>query len=215
MISHFIYKTFREKTTWRQRFRAGLRPDPGSMAMVVEKRRLLLVMALSATAAIASAAQPPAALIEVRPDGQRTVFTTQRLSRHDRLIAQYADAQGKARCCVPLRIVGGPLRRTDVSDELRERRVRAYALPAVATPDPLPFIGAALVLKAGGEPSFLGEQAFLAGATGNKAFPEVCTSSEGAHLLQSSNGKPQAHLYMHFDYAVEPTCSPESLKPFY
>lgn len=172
-------------------------------------------MALSMIGAIASAAQPPAALIEVRPDGQRTVFTTQRLSRHDRVVAQYADAQGKAKCCVPLRIVGGPLRRRDVSDELQERRVRAYALPAVATPDPMPFVGAALVLKAGRQSSFLDEQAFLKGAARNKAFPEVCTSSEGAHLLQLSNGKPQAHLYMHFDYAVEPSCSPERLKLFY
>lgn len=46
-------------------------------------------------------------------------------------------------------------------------------------------------------------------------LPDVCTGSEGAHLLQLRDGKPQAHLYMHFSYAVEPTCSDEMLKRFY
>ncbi len=79
----------------------------------------------------------------------------------------------------------------------------------------MPFVGAALVFKAGQRSSRRSEQALLASTADSGALPEVCTSSEGAHLLQLSDGKPQAHLYMHFEYAVEPSCSPERLKPFY
>ncbi|MFH0129976.1 hypothetical protein ACGLHS_07175 [Variovorax sp. VaC1] len=172
--------------------------------MVFEK--YLLATALFASALVASAAQPSAGLIEVRPDGRRTVFTTERLSRSDHVVAQQAGAQGGAKCCVSLRITGTQRRRTDVSDELKGRQVRAYALPPLKAADAVPFVGGALVFKAGERDSVAAERALLGGAA-DKTIPQVCTSSEGAHLLQlGSGGEPQAHLYMHFGYDVEPTC---------
>ncbi|QNK68691.1 hypothetical protein [Variovorax sp. PAMC26660] len=169
--------------------------------------KYLLPMALLVSALVASAAQPTAGLIEVRPDGRRTVFTTERLSRNDHIVAQHAQAQGGAKCCVSLRITGMQRRRTDVSDELKGRQVRAYALPPLKTADAVPFVGGALVFKAGERDSVAAERALLGGAA-DKTIPQFCTSSEGAHLLQlGGGGEPQAHLYMHFSYDVEPTCN--------
>lgn len=176
-------------------------------------RKYVLAMALFVSAIAASAAPPSAGLLEVRPNGMRTLFTTQRWSRNDRVVAQYAEAQGNAKCCVALRILGMQRRRTDVSDELRGRRVRAYVLPSLRAADAVPFVGSALVFK-GTEKMPVEVERALQGDKTVGALPDVCTSSEGAHLLQWGDGQPQAHLYMHFGYAVEPTCSEESLKKF-
>lgn len=176
--------------------------------------KYLLPMALLVSALVASAAQPSAGLIEVRPDGRRTVFTTERLSRNDHVVAQHAEAQGGAKCCVSLRITGKQRRRTDVSDELKGRQVRAYALPPLKAADAVPFVGGALVFKASGRNPVAAERALLDGAA-DKTIPQVCTSSEGAHLLQQgSGGEAQAHLYMHFSYAVDPTCNEALLEKF-
>ena len=78
----------------------------------------------------------------------------------------------------------------------------------------MPFLGGALVLKAVNRRPTAVERALLGDAEG-RAMPDVCTSSEGAHLLQLRDGKPQAHLYMHFSYAVKRTCSEDLLKKFY
>ncbi|HEY9224331.1 MAG TPA: hypothetical protein VIP27_09280 [Variovorax sp.] len=177
-------------------------------------KNCILAMALFVAAVAASAAQPSAAFIEVRPDGTRTLFTTERLRRNDHIVARHADAKGTAACCVALRILGTQRRRFDVSDELNGRQVRAYALPSLKGTDAVPFLGGALVFKAMNRRPTEVERALLGDVEG-KALPNVCTSSEGAHLLQLRDGKPQAHLYMHFSYAVEPTCSEDLLKKFY
>lgn len=149
----------------------------------------------------AFAAKPSPALVEVKPDGSRTVFITTSINRGDRVIAQYSDTQGALRCCVRL-AKQKLLSRADVSDELRGNRVSAYALAPLTGKDVMPFIGAALVFR-----GLVGamERATLAG-NADKSLPKVCLSSEGAHLRQSADGKAKAHLYMHFDYAVDPTC---------
>lgn len=157
-------------------------------------------------AAPAFAARPLPALIEVRPDGARTVFTTTSMDRHDRVIGQYADARGALRCCVrlPIQKLQNAVLRTDVSDQLHERRVKAYSLGQLKTENASPFVGAALVFRGRASPE---EKAMLAGHA-DQALPEVCLSSEGAHLVQRRHGKVVTHLYMHFDYSVEPTCAP-------
>lgn len=177
-------------------------------------KKCLMPMVLFAAVFTASAAPPVAGLIEVRPNGMRTLFTTERLHRNDHVVAQSAELQGTAKCCVALRILGPQRRRADVSDELKGRRVRAYALPSLKAPDTVPYVGGALVFNARDEDSSRIEHALLGNPAG-KAFPTVCTSSEGAHLLQWLDGKPKAHLYMHFDYAVEPSCSEDMLKKFH
>lgn len=177
-------------------------------------KKYIMPMVLFAAALAASAAPPAAGLIEVRPDGMRTLFTTERLHRNDHVVAQSAESQGTAKCCVALRILGPQRRRSDVSDELTGRRVRAYALPSLKAPDTVPYLGGALVFHARDEDSSRVEHA-LSGDPAGKALPTVCISSEGAHLLQWLDGKPNAHLYMHFDYAVEPSCSEDTLKKFH
>lgn len=177
-------------------------------------KKCFLATAFAAAAVGASAAQPSAALIEVRPDGTRTLLTTERLSRNDRIIAQQAETTSVAKCCVALRILETQKRRADVSDELSGRRVRAYALPPLTGADTVPYVGGALVIKAREKFPTAVENALLSDPAG-KLLPDVCTSSEGAHLLQLRDGKPRAHLYMQFGYSVEPTCSDELLKKFY
>lgn len=170
-------------------------------------RKLICVAVLAALGPIAASARPVspiAALIEVRPDGQRTVFSNVPLDRRDRVIAQELDSNGGLRCCVRLS-PGATLRRTDVSDELTHREVLAYALPAVPKKKARPFVGAALVFRSGHGGLSHAERSLLSGE-GGTAFPVACLSSEGAHLLQLTDTKPQVHLYMHLDYAVEPTC---------
>jgi hypothetical protein len=176
-------------------------------------KKCILAVVLLVVAMTASAAQPTVALFEVRPDGTRTLFTTERLHRNDYIVARGAEEKGAAACCVKLRILGTQRRRSDVSDELNGRRVRAYVLPSVKAADAVPFVGGALVFKAKEKPT--SALALALNDSGGKMLPDVCTGSEGAHLLQLRDGKPQAHLYMHFSYAVEPTCSDEMLKRFY
>lgn len=170
-------------------------------------------MGLLAVIVSASAAQPLAGLIEVRPNGERTLFTTERLSRGDRVVARDAGAQGAGTCCIALRILGSRQARKNVSDELNGRRVRAYVLASSTTTDGAPFVDGTLVFRARERYSTTIEDALRDDPMG-RALPEVCTSSEGAHLLGLADGKPQAHLYMHFGYAVEPTCREESLRKF-
>ena len=80
--------------------------------------------------------------------------------------------------------------------------MRAYALAPVTDKDLKPFLGGALVFR--GYPGSQ-ERALLAG-NADKSLPGICLSSEGAHLTQFADGKAKAHLYMHFDYSVDPTC---------
>ncbi|MGR4871938.1 hypothetical protein ACIPRI_24080 [Variovorax sp. LARHSF232] len=176
----------------------------------------LLPVLLWGSATAASAMQP-AGLIEVRPDGTRTIYTTERLNRNDRVLAQHGDAEAQgagAKCCVSLRILGVRKPRAGISDELNGRPVKAYALPSLKATEITPFIGGALVFKAGERMPAGTGRALLDRAAGN-GFPQACTSSEGMHLLQLNEGKPQTHLYMHFGYAVEPTCSTALLERFY
>lgn len=176
-------------------------------------KKCILATAWLAVAMTASAAQPAAALLEVRPDGTRTLFTTERLHRNDYVVARGAEEKGAAACCAKLRILGTQRRRSDVSDALNGRRVRAYVLSSLKAADAVPFVGGALVFKAKEKPPSAAAHGL--NDSDGKMLPDVCTSSEGAHLLQWGDGKPQAHLYLHFGYAVAPTCSDELLKRFY
>ena len=170
---------------------------------MVSKHHIFLMAFAAVIVLPAFAAKPSPAFVEVRPDGSRTVFATTLLDQHDRVIAQYADAFGALRCCVRLRSKK-LLSRRDVADELHGRRVRAYALAPPTDKGAKPFVGGAVVFRGYAGPQ---EKAMLAG-NADKSLPEICLSSEGAHLMQFADGKAKAHLYMHFDYTVDPTCAP-------
>jgi len=87
-------------------------------------------------------------------------------------------------------------------------------LPPLNAAEAVPFVGAALVFKAGERiPPGL-DRATARGVAGTP-FPQTCASREGMHLLELDQGKPRLHLYMHFNYDVEPTCSTELLKKVY
>lgn len=180
-------------------------------------KKLLLLLAPWWLSAGISSAMQPAGFIEVRPDGTRTLFTTERVSRNDQVVAQYADGTSPglaAKCCVVLPVTGRRRLRATVSDELNGRQVRAFALAPLKAAEAVPFVGAAVVFKAGERiPIGFGQAPAQGLAQGD--FPATCASREGVHLLQLEQGKARLHLYMHFDYDVEPTCSTELLNKFY
>ena len=178
--------------------------------------KLLLPGLLCLSASMCFAMQP-AGFIEVRPDGTRTLFTTERVSRNDQVVAQFADGAAQsaaAKCCVALRVTGRRKSQAKVSDELKGRQVRAFALSPLKAGEPVPFVGAALLFKAGERIPIAFDRASTQGAA-EGTFPVTCTSSEGVHLLELDQGKPRVHLYMHLDYDVEPTCTTELLSKFY
>lgn len=180
--------------------------------MALEKLFLLATLFVSTSV---SAATQIAGFIEVRPDGTRTLFTTERVSRDDQVLAQYADQTSQGpKCCVSLQVAGKRNSRAKVFDELNGRAVRAFALPPLREAEAVPYVGAALVFRAG-ERIPLGFDRASPQDAMDRAFPQACTSREGMHLLQLDQGKPRLHLYMHFGYEVEPTCSAELLKQFY
>lgn len=87
-------------------------------------------------------------------------------------------------------------------------------MPPVKGSDVVPYLSGALVIKAREKLPTEVENALLNDPSG-RLLPDVCTSTEGAHLLHWRDGKPRAHLYMHFNYDVEASCSNELLKKFY
>lgn len=172
----------------------------------------LCVMALAAATA-AGAAPTTVGLVALRPDGTRTLFTTERLRRNDRVLAQYPEVPGVVQCCVVLRIPGPQRPQTEVSDALNGRPVRAYVLPPSTANYGLPFVGAARVSSARESPSPEVEH-ILRDDPAGASLPSVCTSRFGVHLMHWKDRKPQTHLWLHLDHAVEPTCSGAVLKKF-
>jgi len=158
-----------------------------------------LALIVATTCAVAGEARSSAAFIELRMDGARTLYTTQRLQRGAHVVAQYPDSRGRPLCCVSLKVLGARASSHRVSDLRFERPVFAYALPGLPAASALPFVGAALV-----------------GSRSERkpAMPTVCASSEGLHLLQRSGGKPGAHLYMELGYGVQPSCDEGLLAQF-
>lgn len=157
-----------------------------------------LALFAATTCAVAGETRSSAAFVELRVDGARTLYTTQRLQRGARVVAQYPDSRGQPLCCVSLKVLGARPRSHRVSDLRFERPVFAYALPGL--PAAGAFVGAALV-----------------GASGSgrrPAMPTVCASSEGLHLLQRGGGKLRAHLYMELGYGVQPNCDARLLAQF-
>jgi hypothetical protein len=165
-------------------------------------RNLLGVLSLvvATTCAVAGEARSSAAFVELRMDGARMLYTTQRLQRGAHVVAQYPDSRGQPLCCVSLKVLGARASSHRVSDLRFERPVFAYALPGLPVASALPFVGAALVGSSRSERK--------------PAMPTVCASSEGLHLLQRSAGKPRAHLYMELGYGAQPSCDEGLLAQF-
>lgn len=157
-----------------------------------------LALVVTTTCAVAGETRSSVAFVELRMDGARTLYSTQRLQRGAQVVAQYPDSRGQPLCCVFLRVLGTRASSNRVSDLRFERPVFAYALPGL--PAAGAFVGAALV-----RPARQGRR---------PAMPTVCASSEGVHLLQRSGGRPRAHLYMELGYGVEPNCDERLLAQF-
>ena len=160
----------------------------------------ILSLVAATACAVAGETRSSAAFVELRMDGARTLYATQRLQRGAHVLAQYPDFRGQPLCCVSLRVVGTRANSNKVSDLRFERPVFAYALPGLPAAGASPFVGAALIRSP------------LPGH--RSAMPTVCASSEGLHLLQLSGGKPRAHLYMHLGYGVESSCDEAMLAQF-
>lgn len=87
-----------------------------------------------------------------------------------------------------------------VIDQLNDEHVYAYRLPESDVRDGMPFVGGAWTGQSSGQVRTM--------------LPTVCTSHEGAHLLLLQRGRPKAHLYMDFGYAVQSTCDEKLLARF-
>lgn len=161
----------------------------------MQRRALLAILWLSVCAV---RAEP--ALVQVSPNGARALFTTQVLSPGEQVWVQFPKSNGRAACCMKLNVLTRLPDSPQVTDQLNEDHVYAYRLPALNGRDGMAFVGGAWTGQLTGRIQTL--------------LPTVCTSHEGAHLLVLQRGRPKAHLYMDFGYAVQPTCDDKLLARF-
>ncbi len=167
----------------------------GASKWIARSAGLLAWALLASTAADAAPA-----MVKVLPDGKRTLLTTQTLKAGDELQAEFLGPQNRVRCCMALKIKGSLPAPDNVTDQLEGKPVLAYELPPLDRSKGMPFLGAAWVGPGDRPP--------------RERMPVVCTSREGAHLLLLDRGRPAAHLYMNFGYAVLPSCDHRLLARF-